>query len=106
MNQDQRQFIESVSHYCDGIIVNVGCRGAKCEYADGDEDHQCESHFSWHQCESCGSTFGGERLPATFFITDKSDPKHKTVYDMEICTDCAMYHANDELPETWEQHPD
>ena len=96
-----KKFIESVEYYCEGIIVAVGCRGSECEYADGDENHQCETHFSWSSCDSCGSTFGGDRVPATWY-----DPDTDEIYEMEICIDCAMFHANGELPETWEQHPE
>ena len=98
---DQEAFEFAVAQYCRGLdTVAVGCRGAECEYADGDEDHQCEASFSWAQCDSCGSTLGGDRLPA-FGIWHDEDGYHDI--EMSICSDCAMYHANGELPERWSQ---
>ena len=103
MRQSTSAFMRAVATYCDGLdTVSPGCRGAKCEYADGDSNHQCEEYFSWAQCDSCGSTLGGNRLPATAVYTD-SDGQLQVI-DLEICVDCVMYHANGELPDEWEQH--
>ena len=100
------QFTESVEHYCEGLTVAVGCRGIKCEYADGDEDHQCEPSFSWTQCDSCGSRFGGDREQATGIPNDfKAGEGESRFVDMSICVDCIMYHANGDEPETWSIAP-
>ena len=96
----QDTFKKAVAHYCDGLTVNVGCLGAQCEHADGDDNHQCEASFSWSQCDSCGSTLGGDRYPATGVYTDDNDTLQ--VIEFNICIDCAMYHANGELPGNWE----
>ena len=94
------KFENAVNHYCKGLeAVNIGCLGAECEYADGDENHQCETFFSWSQCDSCGSTLGGDRYNAQGCWSD-DDGFH--IIDMEVCIDCAMYHANGELPDDWE----
>jgi hypothetical protein len=91
-------FERDVAMYCQGLeTVAVGCPGSKCEYADGDPDHSCEASFSWVQCDSCGSTLGGDRLPAVGLWRDESGALLDI--DMEICVDCAMYHANGETPE-------
>ena len=98
-------FTESVEHYCEGCTVAVGCRGEQCEYAEnGDPEHYCEPSFSWHQCDSCGSTFGGDREPATMIPLDYS-AGDDTMIEVSICTDCAMFWANGEEPEQWDQHP-
>ena len=86
--------------YCEGLdTVAVGCRGEQCEYAEGDPDHQCEASFSWGQCDSCGSTLGGDRMPAVGLWKDGG--KWQEI-DMSICVDCVMYHANGEAPEDWQ----
>ena len=89
---DNREFIESVEHYCKGLTVAVGCLGPECEYANGDENHSCETHFAWSQCDSCGSALGGDRLTA-YGLSDDMEP-----IELSICVDCVMYHANGELP--------
>ena len=95
------QFTQAIEQYCKGLdSVAIGCNGIECEYADGDENHRCESFFSWSQCDSCGSTLGGDRLDATGMWHDKSD-KFVTI-DMTVCIDCVMWHANGEEPETWQ----
>jgi hypothetical protein len=100
---DQALFKQAIDTYCKGLeSVSIGCLGVECEHADGDEDHQCETHFSWGQCDSCGSTYGGDRFTAYGCWTDSGE--FHTI-EMAVCVDCAMYHANGELPETWSQDP-
>ncbi len=94
------QFTQAVDQYCKGLdTVAIGCRGIKCEYAEGDENHSCEASFSSAQCDSCGSTLGGDRLDATGMWRDESG--ELVTIDMTVCIDCAMYHANGEEPESW-----
>ena len=89
-------FEQDVKTYCEGLdIISVGCRGEKCEHAEGDPNHQCEAYFSWVQCDSCGSTLGGDRSAATGSWKDKEEWIN---IEMEICVDCMMFHANGELP--------
>jgi len=93
-------FRRAVDIYCDGLdTVAIGCRGERCEYAEGDPNHRCEAGFSRSQCDSCGSTLGGDRLAAVGLYHD--DGGQLVDIDMEVCVDCAMYHANGELPEEW-----
>lgn len=68
-----------------------------------DEDAQAwdEGSFSHSQCESCNSTFGGDRFPAHAI---EHHPNTHT-YHIEICVDCLIYHANDDLPKEWSQNP-
>ena len=97
-------FTESVDHYCKGLAVAVGCRGIECEHSGGDENHQCEPGFSSHQCDSCGSTFGGDR--STAYGLDRKNPREHDPIELSICVDCVLYHANgDEPTERWYQHP-
>lgn len=95
------EFVEAVNHYCDGLVVAVGCHGIECEYAEGDEEHQCEPGFSWSQCDSCGSRLGGDRDKATGIPIGAGADADKYI-SMSICVDCTLYHANGDLPETWE----
>ena len=95
----EKAFMAAIDTYCKGLDwVSVGCRGKQCEYADGAPDHSCEASFSWVQCDSCGSSLGGDRLPATGGWTAK-DGTIETI-DLDICVDCAMFHANGDTPET------
>lgn len=52
-----------------------------------------DSNFSWHACDGCGSTLGDNRHDAHAF-----DANGEVVH-LDVCTDCAMYIANGELPE-------
>jgi len=98
--ENASDFERAVDTYCRGLeCVNIGCLGSECEYADGDEDHQCEPSFSWSQCDSCGSSLGGDRHTA--YGLYREGKKLHTI-EMSVCTDCAMFHANGELPEYWE----
>lgn len=45
--------------------ITLGALASECEAcADG----FCEPWFSWHRCDGCGSTFGGDREHATEWI--------------------------------------
>ncbi|MHC4621291.1 MAG: hypothetical protein ACYTEQ_26400 [Planctomycetota bacterium] len=43
-----------------------------------------EPHFSWHSCECCGGTLGGEREEAHGW-------RGEELVHFTICTDCAYY---------------
>jgi hypothetical protein len=95
------KYLASVEHYSDGLHISVGCRGEHCEHAEeGESEHYCEASFSNRQCDSCGSTLAGDRSPATGwpigepFTTDN-------LIELDICTDCVLFHANGEVPEDW-----
>ena len=82
--------------------------GDDCPTCEGsgkvaDSEHSCEASFSWQECDSCGSHLGGDRLPAIGMYLD-NDGKQQTT-ELSICVDCAMFHANGEEPETWQQYP-
>ena len=79
--------------------------GDDCPTCEGtgyvaDEDHQCEASFSWSQCDSCGSTLGGDR--ETAYGIWRNEKGEIVTIQMSICVDCTMYHANGELPEVWQ----
>lgn len=57
---------------------------------------QDEGHFSWEECDSCGSRLGGNRHYAHALPYDTDEIVH-----IEICTDCLMFHANGDEPEDW-----
>ena len=98
-------FLNAIDIYCKDIdIVSVGCRGELCEHADGDTDHECESSFSRAQCDSCGSSLGGDRLPGVMSWKCGTDAFGDTVWsdiDVKLCIDCCMYHANGDIPDKW-----
>ena len=91
------EYLAAVEHYCDGLTVAVGCLGVECEYADGDETHQCEANFSWSACDSCGSTLGGDRDTAYGINNGKYRLPIEPI-ELSICIDCVMFHANGNTP--------
>lgn len=97
------KFTNAVERNLEGLShVAPGCKGPECEYADGDDNHQCESHFSWSPCDSCGSTLGGDRQTAYAFTIDDDGHIGDDPVKLSICVDCVMYHANGDEPECWE----
>lgn len=54
-----------------------------------------EPSFSWGRCEGCGSGLGGDRH-AGHALDANGDLLH-----LELCTDCVLFLANGDLPETW-----
>ena len=95
------EFTDAVAAHCSEFeAVNVGCLGEHCEYADGDENHQCEPSFSRQPCDSCGSTLGGDREEA--YGMYRGDKTSKMEFcKMDICVDCVMFHVNGDEPEDW-----
>lgn len=66
-----------------------------------------EGHFAYghkQPCESCGSTFGGNRYNAHALTNDDMDQVSDPIH-IGICIDCLMFHANGDEPETWTQYP-
>ena len=100
-------FAASVAHYCEGYIVAPGCRGETCEHSEGDPDHRCEAGFSSAQCDSCGSTFGGDREPGSMLPIDKRGAfdYSREAIDCVLCVDCVLYWANGDEPEDWHRTP-
>lgn len=67
-----------------------------------------EGSFSWHECDSCSSTFGGNRFNAHAIHKEAFGPEAKRpndVHHVDICVDCLMFHANGNVPEEWQRHP-
>jgi hypothetical protein len=106
------QFTEAVRQELAGLtFVSPGaCPGcATCEAnvrRDGLTDEEWSDlaggpSFSWSRCQSCGSTFGGDRHAG-----HATDPAlGGLLLHLEMCSDCVVWHANGEEPETWSQHP-
>lgn len=54
----------------------------------------CEGYFTWHSCDVCGSSLGGERHPVVFYEKGTTVEVGKG----DACGDCVVYIANGELP--------
>lgn len=93
---------------CDGIgEIEDGtpckdCGGTGSIPVDPEDHRQLdlanEPHFSWHECDCCGSHLGGDRHPAHGIakINDR-----ETLVHLDVCTDCLCYLANGDEPEEW-----
>ena len=55
-----------------------------------------EVGFSWYGCDLCGTELGGDR----HHVTHANDGPFSRVY---CCTDCALYMANGDTPEGYEE---
>lgn len=114
---DRSPFAKAVDHYCDGLHVAVGaaacCSECRSTYdiddSISDDEAQeilydaAEPSFSWHQCDSCGSTLGGDRHDAHGLPIDRDGAfdYSQDMIHLSICSDCLIYHANGEEPEQW-----
>lgn len=103
---------------CDGHGYDVDAEphlASDCTACDGtgetplddisDEDMEVwgEPSFSHSECDSCGSTLGGDRYPAHAIMRDSFGKPEAPgqIWHIDICVDCLMFHANGELPD-WE----
>ncbi len=78
------------------------------EPSEHDMDMANEGSFSWDDCDSCGSTFGGDRYAAHAIHHDAFGPNARRpndVHHISICSDCLFFHANGDEPDDWQQHP-
>lgn len=82
---------------CDPCGLPKGATDAQREAAE-------ESHFSWRACDSCGSTFGGDRHPAHCLTAPPGHPEAELCH-LAVCVDCLLFHANGDEPDSWEAHP-
>ena len=57
-----------------------------------------DDNFSWDSCDLCGSSLGGNRYPAHFFVDDNPQ---KEIVHIEVCCDCYFYLASGDEPEDW-----
>lgn len=82
--------------------------GTECPHCHGegsvpcdetDRDEACdEGLFSWHACDCCGSTLGGNRYAAHGLHSD--GPLKGKLCHLEVCADCLVYIANGDEPES------
>ena len=101
-------FMAAINRNWPDYIISVGAipDSACCGTEGIDQDHPdfegyCETSFSREECRSCDSTLGGDRVKAHAIHKEAFGPDAKRPNDVihiEICVDCAMYHANGELP--------
>ena len=76
------------------------------ENEDDDNYSGDEGHFSWSACDTCGSTFGGDRYDMV--LTNVGVDEHGKRYPMvevSSCVDCMVFAANGDLPDTWRPRP-
>lgn len=83
------------------------CVGDADIHPDDDEALQVydEGGFSWSACDSCDSLLGGQRYNAHAIHREAFGPnpsRPNDIQHIEICADCLCYHANGDVPETWE----
>lgn len=70
----------------------------------GDEEDRDE--FSWRQCDTCGSTFGGARTRCVLTNpgTNKRGRRRRAI-EVSSCDDCVFFAANGDVPDDWRQNP-
>lgn len=102
------KFTESFQHYTNGLqFVSVGVCPNCTQCADNHDSDNAELQerwergdicdepsFSWHQCDTCGSRLGGDRMDSHAILDGE-------IVHMSSCIDCCMYIANGDEPETW-----
>lgn len=77
----------------------------RAAWHDGKVD-DAEESFSWQPCGICGTTLGGDR--STWHWISGGDDHGKggeIVHEDDMCTDCVLYLANGDEPESWRARP-
>ena len=89
---------------CPECVDQFGfCCAASMREAEEDSRVVDEGGFSSSSCDSCGSSLGGDRYVAHAFEDDgDGNPVTDSVVHLSICTDCLLFHANGDEPESWE----
>ena len=106
-------FVESFEHYAGdlkGLSGGITSCCATCQEQHGYDQHENaeesmahdlsqgllpdEGSFSWAQCDTCGSTLGGERYTGHCFAPQSMDVIH-----LDVCVDCLFFIANGDVPE-------
>ena len=77
---------------CPECLEVYNCTAEEIENGQACDD----GGFSWHSCDGCGSGLGGDRHPAHAL-----DGNNELVH-LEVCTDCVLFWANGDLPESWD----
>lgn len=107
------KFTNAIARNLDGLHIATGSAASCPEcweidmagYESGDE-----GGFSWSECDSCGTTLGGDRHTAHGWPADNGRWKRlaedpPALFHLSICTDCLLFHANGDEPESWEPRP-
>lgn len=77
-------------------------KGSTCacsECSDFDPEVGDEGHFSWRDCDACGSGLGGDRHAAHGLIALKPRARRTHLIHLDVCTDCLVFVANGDLPD-------
>jgi len=110
------KFTHAISERWQGYVIDPGaCRGCKECYSwlegealenptERDTSIAEDGSFSRYPCDSCGSTLGGNRHHAHAILASSfgKPTKPGDITHIEVCSDCLMYHANGDLPDSWE----
>ena len=78
---DYQEYQKAVADFFESEgITNLSCH------------EECEPYFSWHACECCGGTLGGNRHDVSAY-----HPESKQVLEYSVCEDCVYYAAYGQL---------
>lgn len=85
-------------HVFDNLEVVEARRQLRRALNPVDEEHRCESCFSWSDCECCGTSLGGERQTVRMVDTETHEETK-----IDVCIDCLEYWEDGKMPERWEE---
>ena len=113
MATNQEAFKAAGKDHCrvfDQVCVGVTHSCETCNPDDVDEDEFANGSGLWDEacfgtrpCATCGSSLAGGRHHGHAEMTvGFPDAPRKEWVHIEMCTDCVLYFANDDLPESWE----
>lgn len=105
----QRDFVIAIDANTEGLDavstgVCPGCETCRDEYGPDMSEEEfdealssgkivAEPFFSWHGCDLCGSSLGGNFEP--WYAVDKNG---EITHGDRACVDCVVYLANGDLP--------
>lgn len=73
------------------------CACAECP-SERNDDAGDEGGFSWRDCDTCGSSLGGNRYAAHGLVSPKRYARRTELLHLDVCTDCLVFIANGDLP--------
>lgn len=88
---------EGLRAFSVGACPGCSTCGLDDEPTEEEREVADESYFSWSDCDTCGSSLGGDRHPA-HYLNEENEVEH-----LDVCTDCLMFAANGDEPESWEE---
>lgn len=87
---DYARFEEAFKRGAKGLDWLSSGYSSKC--GECEDNPEGEASFSWHNCDICNRSLGGDRYPAHAIIKDKNPEfRGEFMIHLNVCSDCLYY---------------